>query len=170
MEWGFVGQRYIDCVGRRARAGPRKLYKFGLYFIHDIAFTNSSSLGRSSRTTYYLLLLGSILPIISLATSVRSRSPSEAANLWPRLTCFVSLSGLIAIRHTRARLNRILSNRFHDQYFHSHLFSYLDSSHTYIKRVGDVNSWTSQPAQFPLGYGCPQTTRYLLAGERSVFW
>ena len=99
-----------------ARAGLRKVYKFGLYshcacvnetagactrstiayqfqpyeaitndmpsnysthtdnIIGGTTFANSSSLGRSSRTAYYLLLLGSTLSTISFVTSVQSRS------------------------------------------------------------------------------------------------
>ena len=40
--------------------------------IHNATFANSSSLGESSRSAYYLLLLGSILATISLVTFVRS--------------------------------------------------------------------------------------------------
>jgi len=38
--------------------------------IHNATFADSTSLGRSSRSAYYLLLLGSILATISLATFV----------------------------------------------------------------------------------------------------
>jgi len=38
--------------------------------IHNATFADSTSLGRSSRSAYYLLLLGSILATISLATLV----------------------------------------------------------------------------------------------------
>ena len=41
--------------------------------IHNATFADSSSLGRSSRSAYYLLLLGSILATVSLATLVPSR-------------------------------------------------------------------------------------------------
>ena len=40
--------------------------------IHNATFADSSSLGASARSAYYLLLLGSILATISLATFVRS--------------------------------------------------------------------------------------------------
>ena len=39
--------------------------------IHNATFADSSSLGASSRSAYYLLLLGSILATISLVTFVR---------------------------------------------------------------------------------------------------
>ena len=38
--------------------------------VHDATFADSSSLGRSSRAAYYLLLFGLILSTISILTSV----------------------------------------------------------------------------------------------------
>ena len=51
--------------------------------IHNATFADSSSLGRSSRSAYYLLLLGSILATVSLVTFVRSPPGSFVSANWP---------------------------------------------------------------------------------------
>lgn len=109
--------------------------------IRDTAFANSSSLGRSSHTAYYLLLFGSILSAVSLVTSVRFRPPifGLGSLAFPRpsgmihstWTLFVSASTAIVAGAS------VLAG--------SAIWSVL------IKRAKDVNSWTVQPGQFPLG-------------------
>ena len=109
--------------------------------IRDTTFASSSSLGRSSHTAYCLLLLGSILSIISIITSVRSRPLIFGLG---SLT-FVPLSGMINSTWALfvSASTAIVA-----------CTSVLVSSAIWtviIRRAKDVNSWTVQPAQFPLG-------------------
>ncbi|KAF9650723.1 hypothetical protein BDM02DRAFT_3092710 [Thelephora ganbajun] len=89
--------------------------------IHNATFADSSSLGGNSRSAYYLLLLGSILATISLATGV--------------------------IKHTWAFFISTLSATMASIFVlaGSALWTVL------IKRAKDINTWTVRPAQVPLG-------------------
>jgi len=89
--------------------------------IHNATFASSSSLGKSSRSAYYLLLLGSILATISLVTGVIKHT-------W---TFFVSTSSAIVASIF------VLAG--------SALWT------TLIKRAEDINTWTVRPVQVPLG-------------------
>jgi len=89
--------------------------------INNATFADSSSLGASSRSAYYLLLLGSILATVSLATGVFKHT-------W---TFFVSTSSAIIASIF------VLAG--------SALWTVL------IKRAEDINTWTVRPVQVPLG-------------------
>jgi hypothetical protein len=89
--------------------------------IHNATFADSSSLGKSSRSAYYLLLLGSILATISLVTGVIKHT-------W---AFFLSTSAAIVASIF------VLAG--------SALWTVL------IKRAADINTWTVRPAQVPLG-------------------
>ena len=110
--------------------------------IHGTTSTNSSSLGRSSRAASCLLLLSSVLSIFPFVTSVRSRSPTFGADSvaflhqWFHRNC--THLGAIHIR----------LNRRHDRI---PVPVCLVTWAVLIKRVGDGNSWTVQPAQSLLG-------------------
>jgi len=103
--------------------------------IHNATFANSSSLGASSRSAYFLLLLGAILAVVSLVTGVFKRT-------W---TFFLSTSAAIL-----ASLFVLAG---------SAIWTVI------IKRAEDINVWTVnvQSAQVPLGIEVSVDTGLYLA-------
>jgi len=89
--------------------------------IHNATFANSSLLGNDSRSAYYLLLLGSILATISLATGVIKHTWAFFVSTLAAATASIFVLAASA------------------------LWTVL------IKKAGDVNTWIVRPAQVPLG-------------------
>lgn len=109
--------------------------------VHNATFAGSSSLGKSSRSAYYLLLLGSILATISLVTFV----PSCQRIFCLGSPAFVLFSGVI--KHTWtffiSTSSAIVASIF--------VLAASALWTTAIKRAEDINTWTVRPVQVPLG-------------------
>lgn len=110
--------------------------------IHNSTFANSSSLGGFSHSAYYLLLLGAVLAIVSLVTSVRSRCRSLVL-AYPRLLHRGVIKHTIAffLSTSCAILASILVLAG------SALWTVI------IKKAEDINTWSVdvQSVQVPLG-------------------
>ena len=114
--------------------------------LRNATFANSSLLARSSRAAYYLLLLGTILTIISLVTSVRFcplifglDSLAFVPTSTPiRFIC--KHTGMLFLSASAMPVLAIISG-----FAGSAIWTAI------INKAKDVNSWTVQPAQHPLG-------------------
>jgi len=115
--------------------------------LRNSAFADSSSLGRSSRAANCLLTLGTILSLVSLVMSVFFRPPIFGLGS----LAFVPHSGPIRfaledtcqwtllVSGSAAALAPIL------------MFTGAAIWTAIIKKAKDINSWTVQPDQHPLG-------------------
>jgi len=113
--------------------------------LRDSAFANSSSLGRSSRAANYLLFLGAILSFVSLFTSVLFRPPTIGLGSLP----FVPPSG--PIRFIRGHTWALIVSASAAVLATISVFAGSAIWVAIIKKTKDVNSWTIQSAQLPLG-------------------
>lgn len=118
--------------------------------IHNATFANSDSLGGSSRSAYYLLLLGAIVSIVSLVTLVRSHYKS---------LILAHLPSLQGSDQAHLGLLPIHFGCHSSQHIRSRWFGPLDGDH---KEGGGHQHLDGQPSS------CPSPHRHRSVGRHRV--